>query len=83
MLYGVLTVTDKNIASENANASGWNKQLPGTQKYMVGSFVQIFSSLTQEDYAGIITSISNEEVIIRLGTGTRLRVYVQQIRDRR
>lgn len=69
ILYGVLSVTEQaGVAPE---------------KFTVGCFVNIFSVLTQEDYTGIVTSITPEEVIIRLGTGTRLRVFVQQIKDRR
>lgn len=81
VLYGVLTVN--HAAGGQLNSHGRNTQDKLETKYTVGCFVHIFSTLTQEDYAGIITSITAEEVIVRLGTGTRLRVFVQQIKDRR
>lgn len=78
VLYDVLTITGPPAA-----AASLVEAAAAQQRFTVGSFVNVFSALTQEDYAGIITSITSEDVVIRLGTGTRLRVFVQQIRDHR
>jgi hypothetical protein len=54
-----------------------------TQRILVGSFVCVHSFFSDEDFVGIVTAISPEEVLVKLGTGTRLRIYVDQIRERR
>ena len=51
--------------------------------YPVGSFVLVRSGLSEEEFSGVLTAITMNEVIVRLGTGARIRVYVNQIRDQR
>ena len=51
--------------------------------YPIGSFVLVRSGLSEEEFSGVLTAITVNEVIVRLGTGARIRVYVNQIRDQR
>jgi len=52
--------------------------------YPLGALVLVKSILSEEDFSGVITAMSAHEVIVKLGhSDTRLRVYTNQIRDRR
>jgi hypothetical protein len=70
--YGILTVIQK--AGPEAGV---------TQRYTVGSLVQLHSALSDEIFSGVITAVGADDVIVKLGTGARLRVFVAQLRDRR
>ena len=45
--------------------------------------MQLHSALSDEIFSGVITAVGAEDIIVKLGTGARLRVFVAQLRDRR
>jgi hypothetical protein len=52
--------------------------------YPLGALVLLKSAVSAEEFSGVITAISTHEIIVKLGhNNTRLRVYLNQIRDRR
>ena len=73
-----LTITPPSAGSESESISE-NKSI----LYPLGSMVILRSAISEEDFCGIITAISFKDIVIRLGTGNRIRVYLNQLRDGR
>ena len=52
--------------------------------YPLGALVLIKSVMSEEEFSGVITAMSAHEIVVKLGhSDTRLRIYTNQIRDRR
>lgn len=54
-------------------------------KYKIGDLVMIFSFLSNEEFSGVITNITNIDIIIRCGSeiGTIFSINLKQINNRR
>ena len=48
-----------------------------------GDLVVVFSSLSRESFSGVITSIEEDEILIRCGNGTKLAFTAEQVRTGR
>ena len=55
----------------------------GTSAYTVGELIVVFSAISQESLSGIITTISDSDIVVRSGTGARFSFLVGQLRDGR
>lgn len=55
----------------------------GEEVFTTGDLVVVFSTLSQENIAGIITALSHREIVVRTGTGSRFSVLVGQLRTGR
>jgi len=55
----------------------------GTNNYAVGELIVVFSVLSQESLSGIITSISDSDVVVRSGSGARFSFLIGQLREGR
>lgn len=55
----------------------------GAHTYKVGDLVAVFSVLSQESISGVITTISDRDVIVRCGSGARFSFLIGQLREGR
>ena len=55
----------------------------GANSFGVGELVVVFSVLSQESLSGIITSITDQDVVVRCGSGARFSFLVGQLREGR
>lgn len=53
------------------------------EMFRVGTDVIVRSSITNEEFVGTISLITDTEVIVRVPTGSRVRIYLTQLRTRR
>jgi hypothetical protein len=54
-----------------------------TCTFTVGELIVVFSAISQESLSGIITTISDSDIVVRSGTGARFSFLIGQLRDGR
>lgn len=55
----------------------------GAHAYNVGDLVVVFSVLSQESLSGVVTTISDRDVVVRSGSGARFSFLIGQLREGR